>query len=215
MPTSNHRRIVPALLVLGASLIAGAASAQKSQSKFEITPTAGFRFGGNFETDSCCLFDPDLQVDDGSSLGVTLDVAVTRHFQVELLFGRQDTTLVDNHGFGGDEPLFDLDLDYYHAGVLYQWLPGQIRPYVVGTLGATLFDPAPSDLDNEYRFSVSVGGGVKIMATENFGVRLEGRFYSTVIEARDEFCDFGGCYTSDNGQYLYQGEVRAGLIFAF
>ena len=212
MSNRKPRRIVPVLLL--ATLAAGAAGAQ---TKFEITPTAGLRFGGNFETDGCCIFDTDLEVDDGSSLGVTFDIALNQHLQVEILLGRQDTTLIDNHGgFAGNEiDLFDLDVDYYHAGLLYQWLPGQIRPFIVMTLGATLFSPVPSDLDDEYRFSVSLGGGLKIMATENIGFRLEGRFYSTVIEARDEFCDFSYCYYSDDGQYMVQGELRAGLIFAF
>jgi len=205
------------------TLLPAAAWAQK----FEISPFAGLRYGGEFGDEWDDFYWADLEVDDGPSYGLTLGFSVTKAVQVELMWSRQSTELVETAGlFEGEVELFDLDVDYYHVAVLYQWTPGHVRPFVVASLGATAFHPEPWDLDDETRFSSSFGGGVKVMVGENFGLRLEGRFFSTFVdEDEDAFCDCGcsSCGHCDchghrrhwDDDYLFQGEVRAGLIFAF
>ena len=108
----------------------------------------------------------------------------------------------------------DLELEYWHLGFLYQWAPGQVRPYLVASLGATRFDPV--GLTGETRFSWSLGGGFKLMFSDNVGLRFDGRFYSTLVDEDDDvFCDPFGCYRLDDSTYLLQGDVKGGIIFAF
>jgi opacity protein-like surface antigen len=129
------------------------------------------------------------------------------------LASRQDTELIRSSGFFNPETvLLDLEVDYYHVGVLYQWTPGQIHPFVAASVGATVFRPEGSFIDDESRFSFSFGGGVKVMLSDHFGLRFEGRAFSTLVQDDDEFCDDFYC---DDEEYLLQGEVRGGLVFAF
>ena len=88
------------------------------------------------------------------------------------------------------------------------------------TLGATHFDPDFPNLDSETYFSASFGAGIRMNATEQLGVRLEGRVYSTFLESDSRiFCGsnfgVGECIIEASGTTLNQWEARAGLIFRF
>lgn len=205
-----HKTLVPVLLAL---LAASPAAAQK----FEITPFYGYQFGGDFED----RFDSDdfgdVDVDEGETYGLFLNFALANFGageggQIELMYNRQDTELQAGRLFG--PRLLDLELEYWHLGFLYQWAPGQVRPYLVVSLGATSLDPggAPS----ETRFSWSLGGGLKLMFNDHLGLRFDGRFYSTVVDEDDAvFCDPFGCFSHDNSTFLTQFDVKGGIIFAF
>ncbi len=182
--------------------------------KVELTPFAVLPFGGEFESDRRDDF-LDFDVDDGSGYGLSLGFAVTRDFQVEIFWSHQESDLVaEGDFFFGDFPLTDLDIDYYHVGVIYQWGAGQFRPFIAGSLGVTELDPGDPVLDSESRFSIGVGAGAKVFFTQNFGLRFEARGFTTVIDEGDDVCDRRSCYY-DDGTYFLQAELRGGLIFAF
>jgi len=182
--------------------------------KVELSPFATLPFGGKFETDARGDF-PNLDVDDGSGYGLGLGFSLSRSFQLEVFWSHQRSDLVADGGFfGGGFPLSELDIDYYHAGILYQWGGGQFRPFIAGSLGVTEFGPADPFLDTETRFSVGVGAGAKIFFNQNLGLRFEGRAFSTVIDAGNDSCRRGSCFY-DDGTYFFQAELRGGLIFAF
>ena len=62
--------------------------AQNSYRSVELTPYAGYRFGGSFKNDS----DPTtVALDDGESLGLILDVRESAHTEWEVLYARQAT----------------------------------------------------------------------------------------------------------------------------
>ena len=204
-----RRVFLPAALLI---LTTSSAAAQR----VEITPFYGFQFAGEFE-DRFDFGDFDgVDVDEGDVYGVFANFALRPGSpaggQIELMVNRQETGLQANRLFGPE--LSELDIEYWHLGYLYQWAPGQVRPYVVLSLGATRFE-APG-LDSETRFSWSGGGGIKVMFNKNLGVRFEGRVYSTVIdEGDDAFCDPFGCFSYDDDTYLFQVDVKGGLVFAF
>lgn len=155
----EHILMIRTTTLLAIVLLLGASSA--SARKVEITPFWGFQFGGDFN---------DLDVEDGDTYGLLVDFALSLNSQVELMYNRQDTALQQDRLFGPD--LFDLE--YYHLGFLYQWTPGQMRPFLVASLGATRLDS--EGLEGETRFSWSLGGGVKMLVNNHFGFRFEGRF---------------------------------------
>ncbi len=198
------------ILVLAISSAATGAQAQK----VEITPFVALPFGGEFESDRRGDF-LDFDIDDGTGYGLSLGFALTQGLQLELFWSHQESDLVEEGGFVfGDFTLTELDIDYYHAGVLYQWGGGQFHPFIAGSLGVTELDPGDPLLGSESRFSVGVGGGVKVLFTDNFGLRVEARGFTTVIDEGDDDCDRGSCYY-DEGTYFLQAELRGGLIFAF
>lgn len=221
MPIANAIALAAAALLLAAA----PASAQPygpPDHSFEITPYAAYRFGGEFDNvdfDDDFFDLIDIQVEDGGAVGVIFDARLGGNWFLELWASRQDTELTESGGFFiPPEGLFDLTVDYYHVGVLYEWRPGQAHPFIAGSIGATSFQPDLAGLDDLVRPSLSLGGGVKVMFSDNVGLRLEGRLISTLIDQdNDEFCGRRRrvCYDFDDDVYFYQGEARVGLVIGF
>ena len=203
-----------ASLGLVAAALMSAVPAQAQNTTWEITPTIGYRFGGEIEDDFFDVFS-DFEIDESTSYGLTIERSINRNLRFEFLWSHQETTLIEDRFFFFDNAieLFDLDVDYYHVGLMYQWNPGKIRPFVVGSVGITTFEPEPSDLGSESRFSASIGGGAKFMFSDHVGLRLEGRVFSTFLDDDEDFYCRNSCRSDED--YVVQSEARAGLIFAF
>lgn len=99
----------------------------------ELTPFAGFRFGGSFEDNTTGL---NLDVDEGESFGVILDVRATPETEYELFYSFQKTELQGKGLFAG-QSLFDLDIHYLHIGGTYLFPGERVHPFVSGGLGLT------------------------------------------------------------------------------
>lgn len=186
------------------ALAASGASAQN----VELSPFVGFRYGGDLDGDPFDVVPFGLELDEGASSGLVVSFRVRGGLSVELIWSHQATELVET-GLFEDFRLFDVDVDYYHAGVAYEWRLGQVRPFAGISVGATVFDPDVAGFGSDTRFSIGLGGGAKLMLSRHFGFRLEARLLAT---------DFGddGCHDCyDGGPDLTQGELRGGLIFAF
>ena len=192
-------------------LVPGLAGAQD----LEISLLGGYRGGGELEGDENALFDEDVDIDGSGTYGARLGVHINRSFQIELMASRQESEFeVDEELFGEDRALLDVELDYYHVGILWQSHAGQVQPYGVVSLGIGRISPDLPTIDDEERLSASVGGGVKILMNRHVGFRFEGRLFWTDISEEDD--DFGdNCCDLDYGDDLYQGEVTAGLTFVF
>lgn len=191
------------LAVLVLLLLAAGPSVAAAQTKFELTPYWGYRLGSNFEDNDYNQF----ELDKDRSWGLILGYNLNRHFQLEFLWSRQQTVLSEEYRFE-NLPLFDLDVDYYHVGVAYEFGSGQARPFAALSLGFTEFDPQDPYYDNDTRFSVGLGGGVKMMFGRHLGLRLEARGFAT-----DTASDRCGCH-DDEGDLL-QVEGLAGVVLAF
>lgn len=216
MSPKRTRSLLPVAVALVLGALASAAAAQR----IEITPFVGYRFGGELEGEIGGLrpdiLTPDLEADDGESLGVVVDLALALGLQLEFLVERQETDLQVDLGLFSGAALTRLDIDYYHLGLVYQWPIGPVHPFVGGSLGITRFAPDLAGLDDATRPSGSLGGGVKIFISKNLGFRVEGRLFSTLIEDDDlAFCGpLGSCGRRNTGSYFEQSEIRAGLILA-
>ncbi len=179
----------------------------------ELTPFAGFRFGGSFTDNATGL---DLDADEGASVGLILGVPATHETEYELFYSFQKTELKAGGILSGD-PLFDLDIHYLHIGGTYL-LPGErVRPFVGGGLGLTYFSPDGPGLDSKVYFSLSLGGGVKIPISKRVGMRFEGRGFLTILPENSEiFCVSSGgaaCAVRVQGDVFGQVELLAGISF--
>ncbi|KAB2951322.1 MAG: porin family protein [Thermoanaerobaculia bacterium] len=212
---TKMRRI--ALAALTVALLAPAAASAQGAYRFELTPQVGYRWGGEISGDSTELFDADLKIDEGEAFGLTLDIPLSRNLQLELLASQQQTQFTFDEGlFGGTFDVADVDVNYYHVGLLFQGGSGEINPFFVASAGITRLDPDVPGADTEDRFSLSLGGGVKVFFNEHVGMRFEGRGFFTVIDDYDSGCYDHGCYDYyEDGETLAQGQASAGLIFAW
>ena len=197
-----------ALLVL----IPAAAQAERG---FEITPFAGFRFGGTFEDNTTGT---DFKVGESGSFGLILGLRDTPETHYELFYSFQMTELRGSGTFGG-APLFDLDIHYLHLGGTYEF-PGEkkVVPFISGGLGVTFLVPTGAGLDSSTNFSLSLGGGAKIPVTGKVGLRFEGRGYMTILpDSTEVFCVSSGgaaCAIRVTGDVLWQFELLGGIYFS-
>jgi opacity protein-like surface antigen len=180
---------------------------------FEITPFAGYTWGGQF---SDSVTGTTLKVKETANYGVMVDIKQDEQSQIELYFSHQATQLQSDSGPFTGNPLFNLDIDYYHLGGTYGADSGKARPFLVGTLGVTHMVPQGAGLDALTKFSLSLGGGVKLFATDRVGFRLEGRWFGTLFNGSGSaFCTSGTCAINVQGDLFSQFVANAGVFIIF
>jgi outer membrane protein W len=205
--------------VLAALLVAGLPLAGNAQT-IEISPVAGFRFGGS----ACAVSAPctnesgeRFEVDDAASFGVQLGYRLGDG-EIELVYARQNTRLQSATLFAG-VPLFDIALESWQLGGNYFFGDddARLRPFLGIGLGLTRMLPEPSGLSDETRFSASFGAGAKLWLGGHVGLRLEARGFFTVLDGDGgSFCGGDGCVVFvGSSQVISQVDLRAGLILRF
>lgn len=206
-------RALLALAVLMALGSATGAGAQDSDKQFEITPYVSYLFGGSFD-----LFDSefgrvDFELDEDTAFGVGVGIPITRSVQIELSYLKQDTELQIDEGLFNEEfTVAGIEIDTFLAGVLIQGSYGQARPFFSAGLGIADLSLDVPGTDNEVKPAAYLGGGVKTMFNRHLGMRFEGRVLIIVIEDDDDD-RFRRRY--DDAQTITQGQLTAGLIWAF
>ena len=175
--------------------MANSASAQDYDFKFEITPFTAYRIGGQFdEMDGTGEF----ELNDSNAFGIMLDIKANPNGQWELLYAKQSTK-IDTQGLFVNDPLIDLDVEYFHFGGTYLVDGKNVRPFIAMTVGLSRFDPQFADLDTENFFSASFSGGVQLNAAGRLGLRLEGRVFTTFVDSESSFfCSSRSCTSSTN-----------------
>jgi opacity protein-like surface antigen len=180
----------------------------------EITPAIGYRFGGGFYDYSSRQ---DIDLEDAESGSITLGFEVNEDYTIEAHWSVQETRFEVRNVL---PPMLDddgIEVEYWHVGVMVR--PGKedsVEPFIVASAGFTRFDPEASGTGSDTRFSISFGGGVRTMFGEHVGIRLQGRLYLSFVHGSTAaICGGGGCSFGFHGDGLWQGDVSAGLIFAF
>lgn len=209
-----RKSVIPFLLLF---LTVTSVAAQEGP-RFELTPFAAYQWGGGFEQTSTGT---TLELDDSASFGLIFNIRVDADRQVEIFYSRQKTE-TDTEGLFVNDPVLDLDVQYLHFGgtVAFDTDNPLGRPYIVATIGASRLEPRGSGFDAETFFSFSFGGGVKLFPDKRLGLRLEGRLFGTLIDSSSEiFCrsgfDTNFCAVRVEGDFLFQWQAMAGLVFRF
>jgi len=205
-----RHKIISACLGLGLWLFV---SLPSQSADWELTPYAGYRFGGGFdEVDS----DQSLDLDEGGGFGLVLGRMLDYQRQFEVLFSRQKSAFqLQDLGLAPSALDSTLDIYYLQVGGSYLFDGSQFRPFISAGIGLSHFDPADTRLDRETRFSGSIGAGVKIRLSERIGIRLEGRGYLTLFDSGGSIFCSGGCVISLRGDGMGQFEIIAGITAAF
>jgi opacity protein-like surface antigen len=208
------------LLVVTVMLMAGMVMVSPAQAAgVELTPFIGYTGGGDFTN---TVTGQSLSLDETSSYGIILgfkqapDPKQPGTAWLELYLSRQQTQLRFGSAASFVKPSLDLDIEYYHIGGTYGQAEGKVQPFVAGTFGATRMVPQQYGLSSETKFSLTLGGGVKLYLTDHVGIRLEGRWLGTVVSANGGmFCSNGACLVTVQGDMFSQYTANAGLILAF
>ena len=186
------------------------------EAAIEITPFAGYRFGGNFDVDGSDL---SYEVKDSPSFGIAVNFPHRQNTQWEVYYSQQSTD-AELNGVANADPSVDVDLYVLQLGGIYQWDGDTVRPYLAATLGGTHIRTGSSGSESDTFFSGSIGLGVKILPTSRVGIRLEARALGTFFnDSTDLFCrtgpDANVCAVRVEGDMLTQIETFAGLTFRF
>lgn len=196
-----------------ALLLAASPAAAQRGGDTELSLFAGYRLDGEVDGDVDFVdFEREIEVDDGMVLGAVFGIPLNPNVQIELRLDRQDTDLVFDQGlFGSRRRVADIALTTAHVGFLYQWTPGDVRPYLVASAGLTHLDPDLPGSDAETRLSGAVGGGVKLMFGGDVGLRFEGRLL--VVDVDTSFGHDDDRFDRDDEDVLIQPEATVGVLF--
>ncbi len=118
-------------------------------------------------------------------------------------------------GFFAPPTDWQITVDHWQGGGLREFgTSRRARPFLTGLLGLTRYAAAG---DNEIRFTVGAGGGVKLMPVRSFGLRLDGRLFATFADlgGRAIACSPGVCLVAVDADIVWQAEFSAGLVVAF
>jgi hypothetical protein len=198
-------RVTALLLTLLAQAVPAVAQS------FEVTPFAGYRFGGDFFE---LVTRQRLDTDGAPAFGVAVDVNVSPDYQVEALYTHQSAHGLVPVSFVTAPVPWDVNVDHWLVGGLKEFDDGRARPFLTGALGLTNYS---TEGDSEVRFAVAAGGGAKLFPSEHLGIRLHSQVYATFVDANASVlaCGPGLCFLGFNANVVWQIEFTAGLILRF
>jgi opacity protein-like surface antigen len=193
-----------------------------SDKRFELTPFAGYQWGGSFDTEAGGTVPAGtLRINDSFGWGAVLSFLAQGGTAVELTYLRQDTDVEFERVAGTTTNLGDFAVNYLQIGGRQEFgRGGRLHPFVTGSLGIGIFDPQPEggELDSSTRFSWSVGGGARYMfASGRVGIRTDLKLWVTPVPSGDYgvWCGFYACGVAEGTAWVTQGQVSGGLVLAF
>jgi opacity protein-like surface antigen len=209
--------VLAILLATGLLILPTVTYSQEKEYKFQLTPFAGYRFGGTFEDRDT---GQEYELSNNPSYGLILNFPSRAPTEWEIYYSRQ-TTELDVAGFVQGENVVDMQVDYLQLGGTYLFDGSKSAvPYFVATAGLTRMDPDAAGTKSDTFFSFGVGGGWKYFPASRVGLRLDGRLLGTFVDSNSSiFCQSGqsgaNCVINTSGKILYQFELQAGIIFRF
>jgi hypothetical protein len=204
------------LLILFVGLPVKCASAQSTPSannESSVTLYGGYRFGGSV-TDSTTNSSIDLR--NGSSIGLSVDIGLDRSRQIEVFYSQQDTALTSD-ALSSQSGNAQLTLRNYHIGGTAFIDEIGSGLYVMGGIGGTTATPKGSGSNAETFFSGNLGVGWMVPLAKHVGFRFEARGYGIVLNGNGSlFCGgAAGCTVAVRGRGLFYGEVLGGVAVRF
>ena len=201
-----------------------------SQGGVEIVPFAGYMFGGSVKYSyyyGGYNYSPKLDLKDGLNYGLSVLVPVQSLVDLELNWTRMDKVkaILTTGGYSGPEFSEDelyVSSNYFQIGAISKFYQGSsvAQPFGSLSLGATWFDTSPTSqsdytsYQDVWKFSVTLGLGVKVMFSERIGIMLRGRLMMPMTFGGTSFyVGTGGSGMSLNGWVSpLQGDFNGGLI---
>jgi hypothetical protein len=207
MPAKLSAALAATVMTAG---LAGRATPLHAQS-VEIMPFGGYRFGGDFFE---LIAGQRVDVDGSPAVGVVVNVPLANGLQVEGLFTQQNAMVSVPAGPFHPSTRWNATVAHAQVGGLQELMNGRARPFLTGVLGLTRY---AAEHDSEVRFTVGAGGGVKLFPASHVGLRLDGRVYTTFVDADARFiaCAPGTCIAALHVDVVWQAEFTAGVVFRF
>jgi hypothetical protein len=186
-------------------------AAGQGNDRVEVTAFGGYRFGGDFFEIASRR---PVDADGAPAFGIVINVPFSSETQIEALISHQRAQFTIPAANGVPEARLRVTVDHYQVGGLTEMGTGRAVPFLTGLLGLTRYEASGN---NELRFSLSAGGGVKLFPTRHLGARLDGRLFGTLVDAEADVlvCGGGLCVGSIDASFVWQAEFTAGVVIRF
>lgn len=215
-----------AAAALVAAISAAPAHAQIPTSSIEVTPLVAYVWGGGFPTNGIPnVPDGKLSLESGIGYGVEVGFTPNGNTWFELTYLRQSTDITFNPQGNSTfcatrECTGGFATNYIHAGARWEFGPKNLKPFVGGGMGITIFDPSADGWGSSTDFSLSAEGGVRYMfgKQQRFGLRgtFRGWFSFVPNGTYAGWCTiYGYCYAAEGSSTVTQGELSGGLVITF
>lgn len=207
------------------------ASAQIPTASFEITPLAGYLWGGGFQTPQNGIYPAGkISIQPSFAWGGELGYTPNGNTWFELTYLHQSSDAdFEPNGSSGctvASCTASFSTNYIHAGARWEFGQRNIKPFIGGGLGVTIFDPGTTstgvDLGSNTDFSISGELGVIYMvgkkaADQRFGLRATFRGWWTFVPSGQyaAWCGYYGCYAVEESATVAQGELTGGVVIRF
>jgi hypothetical protein len=176
-----------------------------------------FGFGGYEVASDVQVTQGQLNIYSNPNYGAGISFEVERGVQAEVFWIGQQTPVELKSYTGLTQPLFDVGIHYFQAGAVYEFRQTKAQkafPFTSFSLGATLFSPVDSDFSEEWRFSITFGGGGKFYLSDNVGLRLQARLLLPInFNSVGIWCGSGGCSAGiSSWATLLQADFTGGIF---
>jgi hypothetical protein len=190
--------------------------------RFDFTPFVGYRTSMSFPIEPHVSgTNPRVVLDASPSYGFSFGARLTGREEdlIEVRWARQDSYVHAEELDVTPVPLrqrFILDQfhgDFSHEPWIEEW-PNWIRPYVLGSVGATHISAGSSI--SSTRFSFGLGAGIRFyQPTRHLGFKIQGEWLPVFADPQIAFVCGGGCIVHVGGTAASQGEVFFGTFWRF
>ena len=188
-----------------------ATAAHVSAQTVEIAPFVGYRFGGDFYE---LTTNRTVDTDGAPSIGLVGNVRLSNDLFFEAFFTRQEAHVTIPSNLAQPSGRVRVTVNHFQAGGLRELEFDRVRPFLTGTLGLTHYE---AEGDDEVRFSLAAGGGVKLYPLRHLAVRFDGRVFATIVDVDGDalFCSPGVCFGSFDVTAMWQAEFTAAVVISF
>jgi opacity protein-like surface antigen len=199
------------IALLAAVVLAVPTGVTWAQGGLEITPLAGYRWGGGLST--VPLF-RNVDTEDTWSYGIGLGKTMPRNSGVEIAWTHYSADVTANlEGTNAEIKAGPLNRDdillngYWYA---YRANP-QTLPFITAGIGASIFSSDKTETIG--RFAWSLGAGIRREVSDRFALKIQGLWLPTwVTTGTGLWCDPFYCYTTGTGEFYDQFELSLGLV---
>lgn len=190
------------------------------KAQVEITPIAGWFFAGTLSA-----VNGELELTNTGVYGGAIAVEVERGYQAEFQYSyaASEASFYPYTPYApavAQGKVADVSVHYFQIGGIRTLDRGKVQPFGLFSLGATWFHPTSTTqgvkVEDVWRFSIALGGGLKIWTSDKIAVRLQGRLLMPIYFAGTSvYFGTGGAGAAVSGGIpILQGDLSGGLTFA-
>jgi hypothetical protein len=181
-----------------------------------------FGLGGYLINSDVTVAEGELSFNDNYTAGAGLAIEVEKNMFAEISWSMSASAAELERYTGYDLPptndiVTDVYIHHFQVGALVEPERNEkLSPFGLITVGSSLFHPTKENLEDEWRFSIALGGGLKIYLSDTAGLRFQGRLIIPMqFSGGSVWVGSGGAAVSVGSWTAFvEGEFSGGLFIS-